>query len=245
MYLIVGVGLHNGIHFIGNLVLWLFYHNEFSFVERYKCNDQPWPWYEDNAAWRTLCFKSIALLIFNSNVLVYLVTIFGDYTGLMEYHDTSIEKLPDTETLMKSIAFFMLVEDFIFYWCHRFLHWKVIYPHIHKIHHQHSVTVGVASLYAHPVEFIFGNMMPTIIGPAILGPQCHIATVWAWYIIRFGENIDGHSGYEFSWSPYRLIPFSSSAEYHDFHHSANVGNYGSLFSIWDTVFGTNEVFYEE
>jgi len=63
-------------------------------------------------------------------------------------------------------------------------------------------------------------------------------------LIRLGEAIDGHSGYEFSWSPYRLLPLSTSAAYHDFHHTHNVGNYSSFFSIWDTVFNSNKAFYE-
>lgn len=57
------------------------------------------------------------------------------------------------------------------------------------------------------------------------------------------ETQDGHCGYDFSWSPYRLIPFSTSAAYHDFHHSHNVGNYSSFFSFWDTLFGCNNDYY--
>ena len=69
-------------------------------------------------------------------------------------------------------------------------------------------------------------------------------TAVTWYAIRYIESTEGHSGYEFSWSPFRLIPFSSGGRYHDFHHAVNVGNYASFFSIWDSVFGTNKVFYE-
>lgn len=57
----------------------------------------------------------------------------------------------------------------------------------------------------------------------------HIATLQLWLMLRIGETIDGHCGYEFSWSPFRLLPFSNSAESHNYHHSHNVGNYGSFF----------------
>ena len=156
----------------------------------------------------------------------------------------AVEDLPTPLMLAGTIMFFMFVEDFCFYWTHRMLHHRAIYPYIHKMHHTYSTTVGIAAEYAHPVEFVFGNMLPTAAGPALLGPNVHLYTVLAWYVIRFGETLDGHCGYEFSWSPFRLIPFSGSAEYHDFHHSANVGNYGSFFSIWDSVFGTNKAFYK-
>ena len=60
--------------------------------------------------------------------------------------------------------------------------------------------------------------------------------------MRIGETIDGHSGYEFSWSPFRLLPFSSSAESHNYHHSHNDGNYGSFFILWDTIMGSNQAY---
>ena len=177
-------------------------------------------------------------------MLVPSVYMILDNYKLLEKPSMSIDDLPDPLTLAASITFFMFCEDFVFYWSHRFLHLKFIYPYIHKMHHTHNTTVGIAAEYAHPIEFVLGNMLPTSAGIILLGPNVHLLTVWAWYAIRFGETLDGHCGYEFSWSPYRLIPFSGSAEYHDFHHAVNIGNYGSFFSIWDSVFGTNTAFYE-
>ena len=72
----------------------------------------------------------------------------------------------------------------------------------------------------------------------------HFMTAVTWYAIRYIESTEGHSGYEFSWSPFRLIPFGSDFAYHAFHHSHNVGNYSSFFTIWDSVFGQNKVYYQ-
>merc|ERR1711974_112076 len=58
------------------------------------------------------------------------------------------------------------------------------------------------------------------------------------------ETCDGHCGYEFSWSPFRLLPLSGSSTYHNFHHRINVGNYGSFFTIWDTLCGTNKQYFK-
>ena len=156
----------------------------------------------------------------------------------------SVEDLPSPVTLALSVFFCMLCEDATFYWSHRFLHLPFIYPYIHKMHHTFNQTVSIAAEYTHPIEFALGNMIPTAVGPAILGPNMHLVTVFAWYFVRVGETLDGHCGYDFSFSPYRLIPLSGSAEYHDFHHSRNVGNYSSFFSIWDSVWGTNAAYHE-
>jgi sterol desaturase/sphingolipid hydroxylase (fatty acid hydroxylase superfamily) len=127
---------------------------------------------------------------------------------------------------------------------HRFLHWRVIYPYIHKIHHTYVTTIGIAAEYSHPLEYIFGALIPASLGGLILGKNMHFCTFLIWGIVRIGETLDGHSGYEFSWSPYRLIPFSTSASYHAFHHSHNVGNFSSFFSLWDTIFGQNKTYYQ-
>jgi len=65
-----------------------------------------------------------------------------------------------------------------------------------------------------------------------------------WNIIRITETLDGHCGYEFSWSPFRLLPFSGSSNYHNFHHYQNKGNYCSLFTFWDSLCGTNLTFFK-
>jgi len=45
-----------------------------------------------------------------------------DNYKLLEKPSMAIEDLPDPLTLAASISFFMFVEDFVFYWSHRFLH---------------------------------------------------------------------------------------------------------------------------
>lgn len=155
----------------------------------------------------------------------------------------SMEDLPDTTTLMFTIAFCMICEDFTFHIIHRFLHWRAIYPYIHKLHHTYVNPIGISAEYSHPIEFIFGVLVPSSVGATLLGEKMHFATFLYWTLVRTGESLDGHSGYEFSWSPYRLIPFSTSASYHNFHHSHNIGNYSSFFSLWDTIFGQNKAYY--
>ena len=71
----------------------------------------------------------------------------------------------------------------------------------------------------------------------------HFSTAMIWTFARTWDAVDGHCGYEFPWSPFRLLTFSASATYHDFHHSHNVGNYSSTLTFWDTVFGYNFDYY--
>lgn len=224
--------------------MWVIYYLEIPFFERYKINRDPWPWNKDPEEWMRVIKKTLLLVSFN--VLVCLPLVIVSNVALHNWeveYSFSMQDLPDTKTLIFSIIFCMICEDFTFHLSHRLLHTRRLYPYIHKIHHQHINTIGIAAEYAHPLEFIFGNALPASVGPLLLGSNMHFYTFLLWLLIRLGETIDGHSGYEFSWSPYRLVPFSTSASYHEFHHSHNVGNYSSFFSLWDTVFSSNTVFY--
>lgn len=104
--------------------------------------------------------------------------------------------------------------------------------------------VSIASEYAHPLEFMFGNHYTSFLGLFLLGSRCHFWTLMQWGVIRVLETHDGHSGYEFPWSIFRLIPFGADGTYHIFHHTKNVGNYSSFMTIWDTIFDSNKDFYE-
>ena len=79
----------------------------------------------------------------------------------------------------------------------------------------------------------------------MLESKMHFFTQMVWYVVRISETAEGHSGYDVPWSPFRVIPFSTSPAYHDFHHYENTGNYSSLFVHWDTFFGTNRTFYKK
>jgi len=162
-------------------------------------------------------------------------------TGLKCRFD--FESFPSHSEIILHILFMMLVEDFCFYWSHRLLHHRKLYNIIHKVHHEYYNSVSIASLYAHPLEYLFSNLLPTSMGFMLLGNRVHLATFYIWLTIRIVETIDGHCGYEFSWSPFRLLPLSGSSEYHNFHHSHNSGTYGSFFTFWDTICGTNKDYF--
>jgi len=228
---------------IGNLFFWILYHFEIPFFEQYKAVDEPWPWVNNRKGWKKLVWKSIGLSILNGAISFPLAQFNHLFKDEEHPWSMAVDKLPSPATFALSLMFCMVIEDFVFSMSHRMLHTPFLYKHIHKIHHQHVVTIGIASQYAHPLEYFFGNLLPVVIGPLILGENMHMVTALGWYGMRVIETVEGHSGYDFPWSPFYLLPFGTGYGYHAFHHSKNVGNYASFFSIWDTVFGTNHEFF--
>eukprot|EP00331_Platyophrya_macrostoma_P013934 CAMPEP_0176428472 /NCGR_PEP_ID=MMETSP0127-20121128/13169_1 /TAXON_ID=938130 /ORGANISM="Platyophrya macrostoma, Strain WH" /LENGTH=362 /DNA_ID=CAMNT_0017810159 /DNA_START=17 /DNA_END=1105 /DNA_ORIENTATION=+ len=234
--------LHMFMNILCYVISYFIYTAKSPFMERYKVADGPWPWESNPKEWKSLLKKSIALFLVN-NVIIAPVMVVGDLMVGGISQRISPNHLPTCKEIILQLSFCMIVEDFCFYWGHRILHSKALYPHIHKIHHQYNVTVSIANEYSHPFEFLISNLLPSTVGPKLLGKQMHMVTYWMWIIMRVGESVDGHCGYDFSWSPFRLLPLSGSSTYHDFHHSANVGNYCSLFTFWDTVFNTNRDYW--
>eukprot|EP00013_Stygamoeba_regulata_P020489 CAMPEP_0177658798 /NCGR_PEP_ID=MMETSP0447-20121125/17059_1 /TAXON_ID=0 /ORGANISM="Stygamoeba regulata, Strain BSH-02190019" /LENGTH=259 /DNA_ID=CAMNT_0019163541 /DNA_START=88 /DNA_END=864 /DNA_ORIENTATION=- len=148
------------------------------------------------------------------------------------------DELPSFSTAALHVFGCMVMEDCLFYWAHRTLHHPRIYKYIHKKHHEFKVTIGLASEYAHPVEVFFANLIPTLSGAMVF--NVHITTLWVWLIIRVWETIDAHCGYALPFSPWNMLPFQGGSERHDYHHSHNMGSFGSYFNIWDRVCGTDK-----
>ena len=68
--------------------------------------------------------------------------------------------------------------------------------------------MGVASIYAHPLEHLVSNILPLIIGPFVV--KAHLSLAWFWYCLAILNTVNAHSGYH--------MPFMLSSEGHDFHH---------------------------
>lgn len=156
----------------------------------------------------------------------------------------SVKTFPSWKEFLLHFLVFIAVEDTIFYWTHRLLHEsKWLYRNIHKQHHRFKTNVGIASEWANPVESLLGNTLPTLIGPYLM--KSHPYTMFSWIAYRVLETINAHSGYNLKWVPFNWFPaVLGGADRHDFHHSHNVGAYGSQTKFWDWICGTDKAYWE-
>lgn len=149
--------------------------------------------------------------------------------------------LPTLQTAGLHILLCILFEDFSFYWLHRGLHHRWIYKYIHKQHHEFKANVSICAEYAHPVEDL-SNAFAFLLGPAILGVHC--STFLMWTAIRIGESCDAHTGYALPFLPWNwILSIQGGAERHEYHHSHNIGCYGSYTKFWDWLCGTDKAYY--
>ncbi|KAJ6879202.1 methylsterol monooxygenase 1-1-like [Populus alba x Populus x berolinensis] len=148
--------------------------------------------------------------------------------------------LPSGGEMFWQFLVYFLIEDYTAYWVHRLLHSNWGYEKIHHVHHEYSAPMGFAAPYAHWSEILILGM-PAFLGPAVV--PGHITTYWLWFVLRQMEAIEIHSGYDFSWSPTRFIPFYGGAKYHDYHHYVgrhSQSNFASVFTYCDYLYGTDK-----
>lgn len=118
----------------------------------------------------------------------------------------------------------VFIVDFWFYWTHRLLHAKALYGPFHKMHHKFTAPCSMAAVYAHPLEYIVGNVGGVALGPFIT--NCHPYSAYFWYWFALQSTCFSHSGY-------RCL----NAHNHDAHHEFFNYNFGNALS--DVVFGTS------
>lgn len=172
---------------------------------------------------------------------LYLKVALDDFEVELSF---AVEEIPSHQRVFASLLFFIMAEDLAFHLAHRLFHIRILYTWFHKQHHEFKYSIGLATEYLNPIDYMVGGMLPAGLGAMILGRHLHVSTLFMWSIMRSLEGADGHSGYEFSWSPFRLIPFSTGADYHSYHHTYNIGNYSSMSTIWDTLFNTNQAYFK-
>ena len=104
-------------------------------------------------------------------------------------------------------------------------------------HHKYNGSIGFAAEYAHPVEQLLSNQLPTIGGALFFGFHPLVWLVWlSWRLLQTYET---HSGIAIelpaplSWMG---LTDPEGTRWHDDHHAINTGNYGSPFL--DHLFGT-------
>jgi sterol desaturase/sphingolipid hydroxylase (fatty acid hydroxylase superfamily) len=240
---ILGVPLlHLAVLLSFNLLFLFVYALHSPFFEKYRISRKPWAWRpeaskEEREGFWPLAAVGAAATLFNIALTVPLSA--GNFDLAVKLgHSAALEDFPPTWKIAARILLFMVVEDFMFYWSHRTLHAvPFLYRNVHKFHHRWRQSTSLAAESTHPVEFVLGNVIPFAAGPLLAG--AHLSELYLWTLWRIGETVTNHSGYDFPWSVWSILPFQGSAFAHDAHHALNVnGNFASFFMWNDRFWGT-------
>jgi len=194
------------------------------FLTKYKI--QP----EKNAPLSTKKLMKVVLHVFFNQIAL------GVPAGILSWNlyknDTDIRLLPSLSIVLRDVLVCIILHDIWFYYGHRLLHHRLIYKHVHKIHHEWTAPIAPAAVYAHPFEHILTGQMSVSNGLLLMGTP--IPAGWLWLCMISLQVLNDHSGYHF--------PLSFSPEFHDFHHLKFHTSYGWL-GVTDWIHGTDSQFH--
>jgi sterol desaturase/sphingolipid hydroxylase (fatty acid hydroxylase superfamily) len=179
--------------------------------------------------------KDYVYLVLNQSVeVVFLQQLF--YQILFVFpHD--LESLNFTNTIVAFYAIFF-VDDFFYYWLHRFMHLPAVYPYIHKHHHRQTLPYRgyVDAANETPLEQVFG-LSCIWFSLKVLDPILHLHafTVFAWISVFAVFALMNHTPYDVQLGFWGL---GYSVRAHETHHRKLRGNYSQNTMFWDKLFGT-------
>ena len=143
-----------------------------------------------------------------------------------------------------SIVLTVFVHDAYFYWTHRLMHLRFLYPVMHRMHHRSTNPTPWAAYAFDPLEaFLQAGILPLVVFLYPIHPLAFVLFMG----VQVGFNVVGHAGFEIfppwfldSW----MGKFLNTPTNHAMHHQYFTGNYGLYFNFWDRLMRTNHRQYE-
>lgn len=120
-----------------------------------------------------------------------------------------------------------LITEVSFFAGHRWLHTRWLYKRVHVVHHEFRAPTVWSAQYAHPFEYVVGNVVPLGLPMVIIAPD--LLTILCFAVLALLNTQLVHSGYQLPLAPWS-VP-------HDLHHYRVTVNYGSL-GLMDRLFGS-------
>ncbi|MBZ6379767.1 sterol desaturase [Pacificimonas flava] len=138
-----------------------------------------------------------------------------------------------------SVLVYLFLHDTWFYWTHRAMHARRLFPVMHKVHHDSRPPTAWAAMSFHWTESLSGAfLIPALsfVIPIHLGALAVVLAV----MTLFGTT--NHLGWEIF--PRRLVHGSFgkiviTASHHHRHHKDYGSNFGLYFRFWDRLMRTD------
>ncbi|GJL95044.1 MAG: sterol desaturase [Hyphococcus sp.] len=182
-----------------------------------------------------------ASMTFYGGIILGLVPFLGTYAGSVSAAENEIGIFYQTGIpIGVKIVISVIVFDLATYIEHRLLHQYYIFWRTHRSHHADTIIDATTSLRFHPFESILRSIFG-ICFVYLLGIP--VSAVLIYYGINVIWNTLGHTNIALPPAIDRLVSrIFITPHMHRLHHSTQPihldKNFGTIFSIWDQLFGT-------
>jgi sterol desaturase/sphingolipid hydroxylase (fatty acid hydroxylase superfamily) len=186
--------------------------------------------------------SAVTLVVFSFiGLSVFILSKLG-YLPVKVYRDA--DKFGGVPWMIASFVLLTIWHETWFYWAHRLMHHKKIYPHVHLMHHKSVNPTPIAAYNFHWTEaFVEALYLPIFI--CVVPLYFKVMIFHTFYAMIL--NIIWHFGFEFfpkGFASHPVWKWISTSTHHNMHHQKFNGNYGLYFNFWDRVMGTNFPNYE-
>jgi sterol desaturase/sphingolipid hydroxylase (fatty acid hydroxylase superfamily) len=178
----------------------------------------------------------VALAVYQLGVVSAATWVCAPGVDFMRHHlSAAVAELP----LAPRVLAFYLVADLGSYWMHRLMHTRAVWR-VHRWHHSPEQLYWLAGVRASIPQQILFNLPAIAAIPILAGAPAWVITAMLIEGVVRNDWMHMNVTWRSRWLEYVLV----TPRYHHIHHSTDAelhdANYGSLFSIWDRLFGTYE-----
>jgi sterol desaturase/sphingolipid hydroxylase (fatty acid hydroxylase superfamily) len=174
----------------------------------------------------------VAFVVYQLIVFPAAVYVCLPVTGLVRMPSAVFE----VPLALRVIALYLFA-DLGSYWMHRLLHTRHAWR-MHRWHHSPTRMYWLAGVRATIPQQILFNLPGALAVPIIADAPLWLFSVMIVEGVARNHWMHMNVTWRSSWIEWVFV----TPRYHHIHHSADAalhdGNYGSLFTIWDRLFGT-------
>jgi sterol desaturase/sphingolipid hydroxylase (fatty acid hydroxylase superfamily) len=183
---------------------------------------------EKKQVYKEIKYSLMTLFIYSSGIWIFLYWLKNGYTR--NYTEINEFGLP---YFVLSIFLMIIVHDTYSYWIHRLIHHKILFKHVHLLHHTFKNPSPWSAFAFHPFESLLTlGIIPIVM---FLIPWHNLALIIFITIIIFYDTFV-HLGYDIK--HLKLFKWQNTPVDHDVHHRNSKYNFGLYFTFWDRLMGT-------
>ena len=176
-------------------------------------------------------FLRIGLLVAAAAVIFGITT--GD--GLVAFYENGHGPLAALPLFAQGIVF-LIGEDIILYWTHRWFHGRRFWKY-HAVHHSSEELEWISAARFHPINLFLGSVMADVV-MLFAGISPNVFIVLGPLTIAHSAFV--HANLDWTLGPFKYV--IASPVFHRWHHTAaergGEKNFAATFPILDVIFGT-------
>lgn len=171
---------------------------------------------------------------------VGLLTVWAKRNGWIAHVETPAA----AGTVALYLVGLLLWHDTWFYWTHRAMHDRRIFPWMHRTHHRSTTPTPFAAYAFSTSEAVVQTAFFPLWLAVVPTP---IDATFIFLTVMIVRNVMGHAGHELhprGWADHPVLQWINTTVHHDLHHSGGFRtNYGLYFTWWDRICGTEHPEY--